>query len=462
MSTQKLSKDEYLKKDFDYHKLTKQELRQIMSENNVSEIPPIAALKSVILEAYKKEIHDRIDSLKSKFDSSNIFQTRKTSKKNLNDKNSQEKDEVSLSKIGEAGKIFAQKYFNENSLLDQSNYSQNIKANESNISLKSEHIGGSSLFIKSKKANDSNVGPGNKSVEQETNTSRISKERIPIIPVLKRGPIFSSGTVNRRGFRWSKYFFWLLILALTIYFKFYCPYCSSQKGVCIPIPPNARLIDNQLVCDDGYKIVKGIVNICVTDNRIEKEKNRKVLSIIKMLEYLKGDFIYGFVKSSKIKLDLLTSEQDIINRLTKSNKVIVKDGLIEAKDYHLSFRGFLKFYSLQLAKIVVVVFILYLLISYWISKRRKANVLKQQAFSISKEVLDVLNRQLTVHLRSSDYRAFVTEEQIKDALEIKNEVWPYVRSIVERNSNVESGMDERGIPFLKWIGPVLRVLESIE
>ncbi|ELA40911.1 uncharacterized protein VICG_02051 [Vittaforma corneae ATCC 50505] len=77
MTSQKLTREEYLSKDFDYTKLTKQEMRAIMSENGVEDIPPLTALKSTIIEAYKKNIHDRIDSIKSNFSEENIFQGRK-------------------------------------------------------------------------------------------------------------------------------------------------------------------------------------------------------------------------------------------------------------------------------------------------------------------------------------------------------------------------------------------------
>lgn len=53
----KIPREEYLDKNFDYTKLTKQELRQIISEINLENIPSLTSLKSTILEAYKSSIH---------------------------------------------------------------------------------------------------------------------------------------------------------------------------------------------------------------------------------------------------------------------------------------------------------------------------------------------------------------------------------------------------------------------
>lgn len=66
--------DEYLSRDFDYTKLTKPQIRKILYENGVEDIPPIAALKSELLASYKKNIVDKLINTKSNLTQENPFQ----------------------------------------------------------------------------------------------------------------------------------------------------------------------------------------------------------------------------------------------------------------------------------------------------------------------------------------------------------------------------------------------------
>lgn len=60
----KPNKSLYLNKSFDFTKLTKDQLREILFDNNIPDIPPANSKKDVFIDFYKKNIHDKIDLLK--------------------------------------------------------------------------------------------------------------------------------------------------------------------------------------------------------------------------------------------------------------------------------------------------------------------------------------------------------------------------------------------------------------
>lgn len=427
MATCKITKEEYLNKDFDYYKLTKQELRQIMSENNVEDIPPLTALKSTILDAYKRNIHDKIDYLKGNFSTENIFQGER-----------REKDDTTNSSM-----LSYQHRDAQENLVDES-FSSLVNSSEINSTAFRESPKPKRPFIavSKKKADDS--------MASEKNQSTMSQ-----------ATIFRDGKCKKQC-RWKLKLLCFMMAMCCIYFKFFCPYCRPGMSICIPVPAHAHLKDGQLACDDGYKLVRGLVDICVIDDKREKDLLTKIDSCIKMLEYLKGDFDYGFSKSQKIKLSHLTSDHKVILGLQKSDKVIISDDFIQAKNSRVSIRTFFRFYSFVLLKVSAVFLAVFISLKIWLNKRRRAKMLNAQALSISKDILDILNRQIMMSVKSSQFRPFVYEEQIKDALEIKDDVWPFIKNIVERNSNVEKQIDDNKKTMWKWIGPVLYKTEAMD
>ncbi|KAI4293163.1 hypothetical protein PAPHI01_2437 [Pancytospora philotis] len=74
MGSPNIPREEYLRPDFDYEKLTKQQLRQIMSENGVAAIPPPSALKDEILDAYRRTVHAQACAAGGNISRENIFQ----------------------------------------------------------------------------------------------------------------------------------------------------------------------------------------------------------------------------------------------------------------------------------------------------------------------------------------------------------------------------------------------------
>jgi len=444
MAANKITKEEYLDKDFDYSKLTKPELRQIMSENNVEDIPPLTALKSVILESYKKNIYDRIDYLKNNFSTENPFQSQRKRRvsespaKNVpftnvwdssNPKPEHNKIEVRISN----SKL--------NDSFSRDPCSEDVTEAASNAS---ELNSTSFASLKTHKKAPGTVRQKKDGTEQFKNAAK--PEKIPCAKV--------------RHFK-SKLLLSFFLL-FCIYCKFFCPYCKPGMKFCINTPPHSRLVNNELVCDKGYRLVRGIVSICVLDDKKEVDLSYKADSIIRMLEYLKGDFKYGFTKSDKVKLSVLTSDEKLISKLAESSRVVIEDGMAQAVSYKVSSKVFMKFYFFFLLKISGIIFLSAVLIKLMLNRRRQAHALKQQAVSISKDVLDILNKQVVISLKSSQFRGYVYEEQMKDALEIKDNLWPYVKSIVEKNSNIQKETDEDGKVFWKWIGPVMIRGELLE
>lgn len=426
MPTYKITKEEYLNKDFDYSKLTKQELRQIMSENNVEDIPPLTALKSTILDAYKRNIHGKIDYLRGNFSTENIFQSERKEKN----------DTASTSILSHHHRDSQDSLANE-SLSALMNTSE-INSTAFRESPRSKHP---FIAVSKKKVNDSVISDKSQSAISQTATPREKR---------------------CKSLCWKLRLLWLVLSGLCIYLKFFCPYCKPGASICIPTPPHAYLKNGQLMCDNGYRLVRGLVNICVVDDKNEREILEKIDSCIKMLEYLKGDFDYGFSKSQKIKLSLLTSDERVISGLQKSCKVVISGDFVQARNARISIRTFFRFYFFLLFKVWTILLIIFISLKVWLNKRRRAKMLNARALSISKDILEILNRQIMMSVKSSQFRPFVYEEQIKDALEIKDDVWPFIKNIVEKNSNVEKQVDGNRKTIWKWIGPVLYKTEAMD
>lgn len=448
MTLQRISKEEYLDKSFDYSKLTKQELRQIMSENDIEDIPNLTSLKSVILESYKANIYDRIDELKGKFSADNVFQgeRQKTSGNASFTEGDKKKVNANASFQSEGQKGYANSSFQRNGA--NASFLEDSVFGEEAHSTPTSQIGSS--FI-------------NKSFDfEEANSTITNKFKTPFIAIPKKNSAFGefNGKKMSQITRKRSYFFKTFILALICfcaYLKFFCPYCkpgNNNNFICIPIPPHTRLVEDRLIVDDGYRLVKNVIDFCVPDKHSEMQILKRVNEYIKLLEYLRGDFTYGFAKSPRIRSSLI-SDPKVLNGLEKSGKVVISNGLIEAKAIRVTLRSFVKFYFYFLIKISLVLLGLSIFLKIYSNKRRTRNQLKSVASAIAKEVLDILNRQIMMSVKSSQFKPNISSEQMRDALEIKDDVWKYVDEIISKNSNVEKSKDLNGQTTWKWIGPVL-------
>lgn len=426
MVTDRISKEEYLDKNFDYTKLTKQELRQIMSENNIQDIPNLTALKSVILDAYKVNIYDRIDELKGKFSKENIFQKERGINQSFT--------------IEENSRV--------NSTLKDS-FAKDLTSLGEDIS-----------FVNNlSSANPINSSFINQSFDaEEANSTQTSKFKTPFIAIPKKASTAKTLSEKRKYFGCKKIlnFCFLIFVISCCYLKFVCPYCRPglKTFICIPIPPHTKLVGDKLVVDEGYQLVKNIIDFCVPDNQTEIQLHKKIKEYIRILESLKGDYKYGFSKTPRISGSLI-SDPKVLNGLLKSGKVQLINGMLEALKPRVTFKSFVKFYFYFLIKISIGLILLLIFLKFYVKKRRVRKQLKITATTISKEVLETLNRQIMMSIKSSQFKPYVLSIQMRDALEIKPEVWEYVEEIVSRNSNVEKSKDQNGQIVWKWIGPVL-------
>lgn len=424
MVVEQISKEEYLDKNFDYTKLTKQELRQIMSENNVQDIPNLTSLKSVILESYKANIFDRIDELKKKFSKDNIFQ----SERGLNQ-----------SFISDSVLTDGNTHHNSNATRDLSEL--DIEKSMSSVN----QMGNS--FI-------------NQSFDvEEPNSSFSNKFKTPFIAIPKKSSTVSTKpNEKKKCLTCGKFlnFCFLIFVLLCSYLKFSCPYCKpdSKDFICIPIPPHTKLVEDKLVVDDGYRLVKSVIDFCVPDNQLERQTLKRVNEYITLLESLKGDFKYGFAKTPRIRGSIV-SDPKVLDGLLKSGKVVLNDGLLEAKKAKVNVRSFVKFYFYFLIKLSVGLVGLMIFLKIYLRKKKARSQMKTIASGVAKEVLETLNRQIMMSIKSSQFKPYVLSIQMRDALEIKPNIWEFVEEIVSKNSNVEKSKDANGQTVWKWVGPVL-------
>lgn len=616
-----ISKEEYLKEDFDYTKLTKQELRLIMLENNVVNIPPINALKHVIIEAYEAEIHKRIKELSARFKNKNIFQssreeeteTDKKSDGNIDKRNNglvadliSEMDDKTKNKNKSVfkGKLETKIPFNEkihkNSYIKDESFSNSqndfISHNSNRSILTDKSFNNSGLYnvkncsdksfsesnrnnkpysnslcistatedeinefkgeqlaskngsfintetedeiIKSNRNNKlfSNSLIINKPTEDEINKLKteqlasknifkiplknkmseeifkeMSKEKINEMPKEKINEIFnempkerikqnqkntkivdslkslhenkksmikyiednsfvskSKDVINTttklkkiilRFLKWSTRIFLIMIVALYVYLRFFCPYCGTvqQRGLCVPLPRNTYLDkNNKLVIKKGYKLVKSFINYCSIDNSELTEKNKKINTIVKMLEQIRGKQNYGFDKHLKITLDSLIDSDSLRFSLLNDKRLIIENGFVRARRGTVTLRILLKYYFFKLSKIALPVLLGMLFVKYLLYERKKNQMFYAQANSIAREVFDVLMRQLISSSKTTIFKNYVYELQLKEALEIKDYIWKTVKRIVEANSNVLTEQDEMKKIKWSWIGPIIK------
>lgn len=457
MTFQKPARKEYLDKDFDYTKLTKQELRAIMSEFGVEEIPPLTSLKSTIMDAYKKNVHDKIGKVSQTFSTENVFQSqqgerqqgeRQQSEHQQGESMDTPRDETSPS----SSFIFEEKpgsYINRSFASDGGNHR--------------ESRGDSTFFKKSTIEESSEIN----------STAFDRKSKLPFIAISKRKngepvkreiepPVHAKTFRGRKlGIFASKGILLTGFLALCVYFKYFCPYCRLGLEFCIPIPPHSKLINNELVCDQGYVLSKGIANICVPDMAGKSVILQKTEQYVRMLEYLKGDYKFGFSKSPKMKISVI-SDREVLKNLMESPRIIISGDWIEAKSVRVSARTFVRHYAVILFRGLIVIVIVLIILKILFARRRKTAMLRSRATAVSKEILEILNRQIMMSVRSTQFKPYVQAQQIKDALDIKDDIWGYINEIVEKNSNVEKIKDDQGRCVWKWIGPVLYKTESVD
>lgn len=436
----KISREDYLQEDFDYTRLTKQELRSIMSENNVDEIPPITALKSTILEAYKTHIHDRISILRkdseSNFSNENIFQSFSSGETPADDT-----------------EIAAHHADNVEVALPL-HKSSDILSGPSNQSDSSS--GCDSPDTTSRTANQFN-----KSI-LKPDTSFINASSISL---LKEQPTNRNVEIKKKRnitfwFIFSR-FILVLFVSFIIYLKFYSPYCSGKTHYCVPLPPNAKLVGGCIQCEDGYHLVRGIVDHCILDRSKETIRERKVEEILKLLESIKGNAEYGYGKVGVVRLSDLSDDPEVVKAVCNSSRAHCQDEFVEAVNGRISARLFLRYYLVKIFKAGIPIILLILFIKLMLWRHRKRQALKHKAKEHARRASELLSRQLACAARSNLFLPHIREDKLRDALGLEFDIWNATRAVLLKNSNVSVVKGEGDQNLWQWTGPLLSDVETV-
>ncbi|KAI5149535.1 hypothetical protein ENBRE01_0969 [Enteropsectra breve] len=461
----KITKEVYLNKDFDYTKLTKLELRQIMSENGVKDIPPPSALKSVITEAYRKEIHDKIDMLK---DGENVFQSPARGKKSANPPPVEE-EILSKSSSGSTQHPAIQIKFPATEQLDSPRRAKKSETKEAGNASKaaySEYSDASKSILSQRSARSSPQRKGyagDRKEAQALHEIHHAKEsghshKETKINSLHANKSNSEITKSNKLVAFIKCMLNIsavLFILLTAYLKYFCPYCTGGENVCIPLPQNSYLDGGILKCKQGYKLNRGFVVYCEQDKTKMAKAEQKAKQIISMLMHAKGEYEYGSGRKYKFGLESIAPETELLELLKHSKEVVLQGTEIYARESKVYFRTVFRYYVIKSLKIIAPMLSLLLVLKIFLYRRRKANEMRKDANVVAKDVFALLSRQLVYSSQSALYKPYLLESQLKDALEIKEDLWRYVKDIVRKNSNVQERKNDGNLLSWTWIGPAL-------
>lgn len=353
--TQAIDKSTYLKKDFDYTKLTKDQLRGIMFENGVENIPPITELKSAFLRVYKKEIHTRIDELSKpvkadgsdiknvpNFSTENPFQSPRRKSDGTKDTQGTpaKSDGKSAAERGidmSTGRASNVKInLRKSPIRDTTQAKSPVRGAKTQTTPMRGNIEsptkGPSLSKSTPKAETPKVQPKRSSpfVQSSPQTSKPKKpsentiaRKAPPSGVDKRKPAAQAADARKgaaskkedlstdtadeqRGAQDQSYLVktpsrikklnfespviekgsWrevlvYILLALYVYFRFICPYCTDGKILCMPAPKNAYIEGGSLKCNPGFVFRRGLVNKCETE-AISQLRSGEEVTMVKL------------------------------------------------------------------------------------------------------------------------------------------------------------------------------------
>lgn len=320
----------YLDKNFDYTKLTKEQLRSILFENDVHNIPPITEKKSAYLDVYRREIHGRIDELSkpvkpdgsdiryvSHFSSENIFQSPKRMSIDI-------KRNGSLEPESSASGTVRREFFGETpertidmSSRPSSRLVLNVRRDSPKRDLQStcrdssvhthvqpgaspqdrglliagsrvhsettqqrpsEKEAASQRSLKGDQRQRSSKQPG----KEKTDASLSTESSIVVEEVFDHAYLVSTPSRVKKSKFTVEYIekssrrelVLYVVMLVYVYFRFLCPYCTEGKTFCVPVPRNAQLVNGMLKCKSGFALRRGLRNRC--ENAFLNELRRGV------------------------------------------------------------------------------------------------------------------------------------------------------------------------------------------
>lgn len=410
-------KEDVLKKEFDYCRCTKPELREIMSKLNIENIPSLYTKKNDLLIFYKEHVYDKIDELKQKelclsndkFCDKNIFQS------------SIEDNHVKNNKVDK--KIFLS--------TDDKN---KLQITEPNTSIDLSPIN-----------NTTNLNANlqtHKSIDRDKMETTMSNRVRDIKNNKRREKLHST----------LKCFGIMGLIIVIIYLKFFVPYCRNNMRYCFPIPKHGYLVDKKLFCNKGYRKIISFIDYCAYDTRIEYNNKYQANKIIKTLENMKGEYTYGLRDSPRIKIDEIVSDPDVMELLKKSELLIFDEIYVEAIKYRITLKLFIKYYIIKSLKLTIIVLGMFIFVKIMYTGRIKSQRNKEEAQNITKKVLRSLNKQAIIAMSNQSISDTVFSTQLQEVYNTKDDVWRYVENNLKENSNVESLTDDNGELKFRWIG----------
>lgn len=185
------------------------------------------------------------------------------------------------------------------------------------------------------------------------------------------------------------------------------------------------------------------------------------MEILNLLAFRKGDYIYGRVKNPSINIKDLTENESIIREIKNHPLLICEGDQVSSKNYKVSVRTFLHFYAKRTISICLPIILCLCLIKYLLYKRRKRREVELLSKKVTKDVLNVLLRQLIISTSNTRFPEYVFIDQLKDVFGEDSAVWQNVIKNVSKNANV-STLKMKDKDAWQWIGPIVRRKESIE
>ncbi|OQS55358.1 hypothetical protein EHP00_1653 [Ecytonucleospora hepatopenaei] len=410
-----INKKDILNKEYDFKRLTKPQLREVMSMLNVENIPSLYVKKDELLSAYKEQVYDRLDDIDE--------ETFTFKKKNFSKQNTFQQNKSTSEKITEKKKS-VESLPNKNTQNGKEKKATERKPDVKNTIKKS--VPEKFVYSEADK-NVKNVGEKLKALKSAKRLCCLAK----IIKIL----------------------FMTSFLSLIIWLKFFIPYCSEEnKRYCIPLPKNGHLIDSKLFCDRGFRKISSIIDYCVYDTRIEYNNRMKAAKIIKNLEYLKGEYKYGFKETAKIKAREIEADEVVLNILKESDLLLFQGAYVESLNTRVSIKLLIRFYIMKCIKgfLGIAFIVVFFKIVYYGRAQRNKN--KAEAQANLPRILVGLNKQAVIAAKTTTISSLVYSNQLQDAFEIKDEVWVYIESMLKENSNIAFEYDENEQLRFKWVG----------
>ncbi|EED44233.1 UDP-glucose pyrophosphorylase [Enterocytozoon bieneusi H348] len=410
-------KEDVLKKEFDYYRCTKPELREIMSKLNIENIPSLYTKKNDLLLFYKEHVYDKIDELRQR--ELHIFNDR------FCDKNIfQSSVEDNYTKNNKIDKKISSSINDKNTL----------QRTEPNLSMESASMHNT--------ANLNTNSQGHKSAERSKIETTMSNKVRDIKNNKRREKLHSM----------LKYFGIIALAIIIIYLKFFVPYCQNGMRYCFPIPKHGYLVDEKLFCNKGYRKIISFIDYCAYDTRIEYNNKYQANKIIKTLENMKGEYTYGLRDTPRIKISEIVSDPDVMELLKKSGSLIFDEMYVEAIKYRVTLKLFVKYYIIKSLKLTIVVLGMFIFAKIMYTGRIKSQRNKEEAQNITKKVLKSLNKQAIIAMSNQSISDTVFSTQLQEVYNTKDDVWRYVENNLKENSNVESLTDDNGELKFRWVG----------